>query len=338
MSEKQDTVFDITAEQTKWTRADMVSNLLELYVLVPIRIIWDDFRARIGSMILLLYLFMGTVGLFLVRDPQPGQASPAIGMFENLSYPFGTTKLGKDIFASIVHATPFMFQMMIAGAVFTCAVATVVGLMAGYRGGIVDRVMTTVTDIALVIPGLPLFIVLAAFLNPTNPIVIGIVLSVNRWAGLARQVRSQVLSTKTASYVEASQIIGMSTPQILAIDLLPSVMPFVLIRFVGAARGIIFSSVALFFLGVLPSSRENWGIMLQNAYNVGNALNSPTYYHWMFAPIITIALISFGLTLLAQSADRLFNPRIRARHASFTEAESDEPEETEPLAPPDSMT
>lgn len=336
---QQDSVFEVRSEQTKWTKGDIAKQLLEVYLFVPLRIIWNDARARVGSLIILGYVFLGTIGLVLVRTPQPGQAPPAIGFWEQpFNYPFGTTKLGKDVFASIVHATPFMFQMMIAGAVFTCAVATTVGLLAGYRGGVVDRLLTTATDIALVIPGLPLFIVLALFVQPTDPFTVGVVLSVNRWAGLARQVRSQVLSTKTTSYVEASQIIGMSTPQILAIDLLPSVMPFVLIRFVGAARGIIFSSVALFFLGVLPSSKENWGIMLNKAYQVGNALNSPTYYHWIFAPILAIALISFGLTLLAQSADRLFNPRIRARHASFTEAEADEIDEGEQIAASDSIT
>lgn len=257
---------------------------------------------------------MGVVGPFIVRKPSPVQGPILAPPFTNLAYPLGTGGLGKDLLALMVHSTPFILIMMVAGGVFSVVVGTIVGLVSGYVGGFIDRILSTASDIMITLPGLPLFLVLSVFLQPTHPVVIGIVLSVNRWAGLARQIRSQVLAIKTESYLEASMVMGVPIARILFDDILPNIMPYVLIRFVGAARGIIFSSVALYFLGILSSSSENWGVTLQKAYSEGGALVNPGAFHWLLVPIVTIVLLSYGLTLLAQSADKLFNPRIRARH------------------------
>jgi len=83
----------------------------------------------------------------------------------------------------------------------------------------------------------------------------------------------------------------------------------------GAARGVIFAAVALYFLGVLPFTDANWGVTMSTAQNAG-ALYRPSAYHWIFTPMIVITVLAIGLVLLAQSLDRVFNPRIRARHQS----------------------
>lgn len=312
--QEESSIFHTTSEAVEVTRQDRVERFLNTYLITPARIIWDDRRARFGTAIVVLYTLMGTIGPMLVRKPSPVQAPILAAPFQDFAYPLGTTGLGKDLLALMVHSTPFILIMMVAGGIFTVVIGTVVGLVSGYVGGLIDRLLTIASDVMITIPGLPLFLVLAVFINPTHPIVIGIVLSANRWAGLARQIRSQVLAIKTESYLEASMVMGVTVPRILYDDILPNIMPYVLIRFVGAARGIVFSSVALYFLGILPSSSENWGVTLQKAYSTGGALNNPGAFHWLIVPIVTIVLLSYGLTLLAQSADKLFNPRIRARH------------------------
>jgi len=314
-----ETPFQITAD-VEMSRADQWKRFLDLWVYSPLSVIWSDWRARIGLFIISVYVVMGTVGVALVDRTSTHDGPVLVPWFENMQYPLGTDYLGRDLLAMIVHATPAMLQMIIAGGVFTIVVATVVGTMSGYlRGGYTDYVLTLFTDIMINIPGLPLLVVLATILKPEDPWVVGIILSVNAWAGLARSLRSQVLTLRESSYVEASEIMGLRTHTIIRKDLLPDMMPFILISFTNAARNIIFASVGLYFLGILPYSSLNWGVILNIAYQNG-AITALVYSYWIVSPMTVIIGLSVGLVLLSQSLDQVFNPRIRARHAKTVES------------------
>jgi peptide/nickel transport system permease protein len=204
--------------------------------------------------------------------------------------------------------------MITAGAIFSTTLATVVGVSAGYIGGNLDQGLMTVSDIAMTIPGLPLLIVLAAALEPAHPVTVGVLLSVTAWAGLARAIRSQVLTLRGVEYVEASRTMGLSRLDIMSRDVTPNLMPYVLVNMVGHARGIIYASVGLYFLGVLPVTGANWGLTLNRAYTTGGAMHSWAAAHWLIVPMIAIILLSFALLLLSQALDRVFNPRVRAKH------------------------
>ncbi|RKD89192.1 ABC transporter permease [Halopiger aswanensis] len=315
--------FEAVSETTL-TRKERYQRLLDRWVLAPGRIVWSERRARIGAGIILLYVILGLIGPALYKEPRTNQGPRSIApLAEGLAYPLGTDNLGRDILAQIVHATPSMLQMIAAGGLFVTVMGVTVGTVAGYSGGRTDRALSLVTDIVMTIPGLPLIVILAALLEPQNPIVTGLILTVNVWAGLAREIRSQVLSISRHSYVEASQAMGLSTPSIIVKDILPNIMPYVLITFVNAARQVIFASVGLYFLGVLPyDSVVNWGVMIDQAVS-GGAMHVASMAHWLVAPLATITLLSFGLILFSQGTDRMFNPRVRARHASTTGSDDD---------------
>lgn len=300
-------------------------------VLAPARIAWDDWRARIGVIVVTFYLLMGTVGVALVTPPRHNQGGMLIGAFRTLEHPLGTTLSGTSILSQVVHATPAMLIMISSGAVFTVVLGTAIGTLAGYKGGWVDSLLMTITDIMMTIPGLPLTIVLAAALQiKGHPAVIGVLITVNAWAGLSRAIRSQVLTLRDAEYVEASRIMGMKTPTIITEDIIPNLMPYITMNFVQQARAVIFGSVGLYFLGVLPYSSINWGVMMNAAVHRAGATSSPAAFHWLLIPMLTIIVLALGLTLLAQGADRIFNPRVRARHAKTIadDGDEDEPEES----------
>lgn len=301
------------------SRSELYREWLDIAVLSPLRVAWNDWRTQTGSIIILAYLLMGTVGVVLVEPPVQGQAPRLEGPFQSMAYPLGTNELGQSLLSKIVHATPPMLEMITAGAVFSTILATTIGTVSGYKGGTVDGVLTTFTDIAMTLPGLPLIILIVAIFEPSSPAIIGITLSINAWAGLARAIRSQVLSLRDESYVEASRIMGAPLRRILADDILPNIMPYVLINFVNAARGVIFGSVALYYLGLIPSGGvDNWGIMLNSAFT-NAAIYSLDMIYWLLIPMLTIIFLSFGLVLFAQGTEKLFNPRIKARHADSVE-------------------
>ncbi|MFB6135270.1 MAG: ABC transporter permease subunit [Halobacteriaceae archaeon] len=310
------------------TRWDRFRERYQRLVVAPLRVMWSDWRGRVGLVVIVGYLLMGTVGVLVIHRPELNQGPQLVGMFQSLSHPLGTDGFGQDLFAVIVHSTPAMLKMVAAGAVFATSVATLVGSLSGYHGhSRLDRVMMFFTDTMMAIPGLPLIIVVAALFQPKSPVIVGILLSINAWAGLARAIRSEILSLREESYIEASSVMGISTRTIIGKDLLPNVMPYITINFVNAGRAIIYNSVGLYFLGLLPFSQPNWGVMLNFAYNKGG-LHSWAVAHWLIVPMAAIIILTLGLTLFAQAADRVFNPRTRARYVdSGTESAPDQPPE-----------
>lgn len=325
-------VFE-TMSETQLSREERLRGVVEAWILVPVRIIWTDWRARLGALIILMYALAGTVGVVLLSPPTSSSGPQLVGAFQTLDYPLGTDGLGQGLLRLMVHSVPPMFKMIFAGAVFATTVAGVVGLVSGYKGGRVDRIMMTLTDIMMTVPGLVLIIVIATIFNPQSPFLIGIVLVVNAWAGFARALRSQVLTVREESYVEASRALGLNTREVVGFDLVPNLAPLIAIYFVNTARGVIFKSVGLYYLGVLPYSTLNWGVVLQQGYSQGYALYTWSTAHWLIVPMVTIVMLTLGLILFAQGADRLFNPRIRARHAdSATDPDVDEDIEGETVA------
>ncbi|ESP87115.1 ABC transporter permease [Candidatus Halobonum tyrrellensis] len=323
---------DASAEEM--TRRERYGEFYRRMVREPAIIAWSDLRTRVGIIILSVYLLMAALDVFgLWRNPSPNQAPRLLPPFQNWAFPLGTTQSGVDLFALIVDSTPFILLMVLAGGVWATTLAVMVGTVSGYKGGSVDTAITSVSDFFMAIPGLPLVIVLAITFSPENPILLGVILTINYWAGLGRSIRSQVLSIREESYVEASRTMGSSTFRIIVKDVLPNIMPYVMVNFVFAARYTIFASVGLYFIGVLPYTGQNWGVTLNNAYNQGGLFTMQAL-HWLLVPIVAIVGLALGLILVSQGMDRIFNPRVRTRLSGESESIEGEDDTT---APPGGM-
>lgn len=322
----EQSVFETVANVDPLTRREKIIRWLDIHVLTPLRIIKSDLRATSGILIILGFVFMGVIGPFLVERPQIGQYPSYLGPFQSMAYPLGTDGFGQPILAQLVHATPNMLKMAFAGAVVAVGIGVTIGTTAGYKGGRVDTALMSVTDIVLTIPGLPLVIVLLSVLPDvaSNPYLVGFLLAIDNWPGLARSLRSQVLTIREDSYIEAARALGRSSSEILWDDILPQLMPYITINSAKASRRVIFESVALYFLGILPMTMFNWGVMMNYAFKQGAAVSNPALSgHWLYFPILVLLFFSLGLILLSQGMDRIFNPRLRARHEE-TASTSDE--------------
>lgn len=314
--------MDFNVEQSDYSRGEYVKERVDQSILTPFRIIWTSPRARVGAIILAVFAFMGLFGPYLVRPIQPMQGPILLQPLENLAYPLGTDDIGRDLFAQQVRATRPMLVMMLSGAITTLGLAILLGVVAGYLGGLIDKVLMTVTDVMMNIPGLALIIVLAVILEPKSPVFVGFILAVDNWPRLARQIRSQVLTLRSEAHVEASRVLGLPTRSILSKNVMSRLMPMLTMGTVGSMRNILMESVGLYFLGILPFTTSNWGVVL-NIARTGGALSGLSRFHWLLAPILFIVTLTFGLQLFAQGTDRLFNPRLRARHAATISVEDE---------------
>jgi peptide/nickel transport system permease protein len=297
------------------TTTERIYRGLDLYLLAPLRVGFSDWRLPVGGAIVLFFILMGTVGVRIVPEPSLSDGLPYTKALVDWSVPLGTTRLGHGVGKQIVHATPAMLKMALAGAIVSTGLAVVIGTVAGYKGGKTDSVLMTFTDIVMTIPALPLVIILAAVYQPRDPFVVGMILAIDNWPGLARSLRSQVLTIREESYVEAARAMGIPTHTVLGRDIVPQLMPYILINSANSARRVIFESVALYFLGFLPFSTFNWGVMMNLSYQAGALVNWDQFGHWLLAPMLTLTAFSFGLIILSQGLDRVFNPQLRARHA-----------------------
>jgi peptide/nickel transport system permease protein len=304
------------------SRRERFSVFFDTKLLAPLRVAWTDWRARTGIVVLTLYLLMGTIGVLLVPAPQPLETEVFLPPFSNIAYPLGAGASGQGLFRMVVHATPAMLKMIATGSLFSVSVGALIGITAGYRSGTTDRVLMTLTDIVLTLPGLVLIILLAAIYQPESPYLVGIILGIDNWPGLARTVRSQVLSIREEPHIEVARTMGISAPNIMWRNLLTNLMPYLSVNLASSSKRIIFEAAGLYFLGLLPFTALNWGVMLNQAYQSTN-FTEPGQLHWILVPMFAITGISLGLLLLAQGMDRVFNVRLRAKHAQ-TVASDDE--------------
>lgn len=300
----------------------------KFYVRTPLAVAWSDWRTRIGGLGIVFFVLMGTLGVVVIPEPSLNEGPRYLTWFKDWSMPLGTDNVGRDILKMTVHSTPAMLKMALAGFVFAVGIAIVTGMVAGYKGGVIDTATMTIADVFIVLPGLPLIIVLSAVFTPQDPFLVGAILSISQWPRLARELRSQVLALRQEDFVEASRALGLSTPTIVGQELVPKLAPYILIRGSGAAVGVIGASVALYFLGILPFTSRNWGVMMQFAYDTGNAIQTPSHAHWLIVPLVALSLMSFSFILFSQGLDRVFNPRLRARNSEGTAEEAAEDETT----------
>lgn len=318
-------LFDVGSTDGKTSRFQRYQHRFKLSVVAPLQIAWDDWRSRFGFFVVLGFLFMAWVWAPLTprafTNSAPRLVQPFDWEYSTMvfgipfwEYPLGTNDVGQPILQRIVNAAPAMVELIIAGAVVSTGVAIFVGTTAGYKGGWIDDILMGITDIMLTIPGLPLVVLLASVFEPRDPFILGMILAIDNWPGLARSLRSQVLTIRQESYVEASRTMGFSSNSILQSDIVPQLMPYVLINAASAGKVVIIEAVGLYFLGFLPSSAPNWGRMLDRAYQFG-AITNPEYFYLALWPMVMLALLSFGLVLLAQGLDKMFNPRLRARYS-----------------------
>jgi len=275
---------------------------------------WDVLRRRptgiLGLVILLFFIGMATVGpLFypaeLPTDPLHTFAAPSA------AHPLGTDFEGTDVLALIVTGSRYVLLSAFLAGFFTALFGTVSGLISGYYLGVPDSIITKLADFVLTIPSFPLLVVLSTVWKFGSPLSMGLVLGIIGWGALARAIRSQVLTLRERTFVEAARGLGFSSVHIIVKEIFPNITSYVAMKFLLAVTGAIYAAVALFFLGVLPFAANNWGVMLQFAFTQAGAMYTTQSLLYLLAPLASILLVTLGVVLFLDALDEMLNPRLR---------------------------
>lgn len=220
----------------------------------------------------------------------------------------GTNDIGQDVFSRIIWGTRIALIIGFSASIVALVVGVPLGLLAGFVGGALDRLMSLLMDSMYAFPGLILAIAITAVLGPSvlNVIVAIAVLYIPTYY---RIVRGQTLSVKEEVYVEAARSIGARAREILQRYIFPNVIPSVAIIFSVNVADAILTGAGLSFLGLgLPPTIADWGIDLARGQRfIQNAW-------WMITfPGLTILLVVLAFTLLGEGLTEIFNPKLRER-------------------------
>jgi len=289
-------------------------------------------RFYVAATIIALIVLLAVFGpLFVRTDP-----NATIGGLYDKPHGFGPFLLGTDnegqsVIANLVYGTRTSLIVGLLAGIIATIIGVSIGLLAGFRGGWLDDLLSAVTNIFLVIPGLVVVVLISIALDNRSIFTLGWVIGIISWPWLARAVRAQASSVRTREHIDVARLSGARFGSILLWDVLPYLMSYVVMAFVLQVSGAILFEATLSMLGLGPSGADSLGLMLYWAIQWGSIR---TGAWWAFVPpTLMLTLIAFSFLLLQSSLDEVFNPRLRRGRSGKSKAKRVEASVDEPIEP-----
>ena len=276
------------------------------------RLLWRDKSGLIGLSIFILLILTAIFAPLiappekLTQDLRAGSLPPAWHQEGDWSHPLGTDRLGKDIFARIVHGSRVSLMVSFFGVLIALSIGMVGGLVAGFVGGRTDAVISGLIDLVLVIPYLVFVVIIASILGRSLFNVIWI-FGITDAPIFARVTRAEVLRIRESDYVESARSLGTGTARILFRHIMPNLIGPLITVATFELSNMIFYEAGLSFLGLsVPPTVPSWGNMVEAGRKF--LVNLP----WMTVyPALAIAITALGLNLLGDWLRDVLDPRMR---------------------------
>jgi peptide/nickel transport system permease protein len=262
----------------------------------------------IGLGVVLALLTLAVIG------PRLTEADPFEFGFATASGPssenwFGTTLPGQDVFAQFVHGLRASFVVGALSAAIAAFIGMGVGFAAGYRGGVVDELLSLLTNVVLVIPTLAVLIIVAAYLSVRGLVTEAILIGATSWPWAARAIRAQTFSLASRDFVSLARLSGAPSRQVIVREIAPNMASYLFLVFILLFGGSVLTAAFLDFIGLGPTSAMSLGVMMNNAV-VSGALPLGMWW-WFLPPGLGIMAIVGGLYVMNVGLDEVFNPRLR---------------------------
>jgi peptide/nickel transport system permease protein len=268
-----------------------------------------DGRFSLGAVVVLVLLILAILSFFSPYDPTEWRVVPR-DLPPSWEHPLGTDSKGQDVFWQMTFAVRNSLTLAVLAAAISRVIAVVVGLVAGYSGGIVDRVLMFISDGFLVMPLFLIIVMLAMLVREhMNTATLVILLGVLGWAWDARLIRSQVLSLREREFTYTAILSGTPTRKLIFKEYSLFIMPLVFTTLINNMAWVVGMEITLALIGLTNLEIPTLGAMLRWAVSYQAMLLG--LWWWLLAPIgISIALF-VSLYLVSLGISEYLDPRAR---------------------------
>lgn len=268
--------------------------------------VWDRFRsnrrALIGLIVLLFIVLLAVLGPFFSPYPYDGMGTE-VNCGPSAAHWFGTDALGRDLFTRVLYGIRISLFVGFVSTLINCAIGVLYGGVAGYVGGRVDAVMMRFVDVLYAVPSL-LYIILLMMMFGANVGSIMLGMCISGWVGIARLMRTQVISLKGREYVLAAYTEGAGPARILFKHMFSNAMSPILVQATLAIPQAIFQEAFLSFIGMgISAPQASLGTLAQDA-----RMYMAIYPHQMVCPIAMICIIIFALNFISEGLSEALDP------------------------------
>ena len=268
--------------------------------------VWDRFRsnrrALIGLIVLLFIVLLAVLGPLFSPYPYDGMGTE-VNCGPSAAHWFGTDALGRDLFTRVLYGIRISLFVGFVSTLINCAIGVLYGGVAGYVGGRVDAVMMRFVDVLYAVPSL-LYIILLMMMFGANVGSIMLGMCISGWVGIARLMRTQVISLKGREYVLAAYTEGAGPARILFKHMFSNAMSPILVQATLAIPQAIFQEAFLSFIGMgISAPQASLGTLAQDA-----RMYMAIYPHQMICPIAMICIIIFALNFISEGLSEALDP------------------------------
>lgn len=268
--------------------------------------VWDRFRsnrrALIGLIVLLFIVLLAVLGPLFSPYPYDGMGTE-VNCGPSAAHWFGTDALGRDLFTRVLYGIRISLFVGFVSTLINCAIGVLYGGVAGYVGGRVDAVMMRFVDVLYAVPSL-LYIILLMMMFGSNVGSIMVGMCISGWVGIARLMRTQVISLKGREYVLAAYTEGAGPARILFKHMFSNAMSPILVQATLAIPQAIFQEAFLSFIGMgISAPQASLGTLAQDA-----RMYMAIYPHQMICPIAMICIIIFALNFISEGLSEALDP------------------------------
>jgi len=265
-------------------------------------------KLRVGLLIVLVFVVLAVAAPWLTHyAPRefvaPGPTRPSA------QYWLGTTSFGEDVFAQFVYGLRATFIVGLLGGGLGTLLGILIGFVAGYRGGLVDELLNMFTNIVLVVPSLVVLLIIAAYLEVRGLVTESVFIGFFAWPWAARAIRAQTFSLRSRDFVDLARLSGMKPLRIIATEIAPNMMSYLLLVFILQFGGAILTAATLDFIGLGPTNGISLGLMMNNAVIYGALILG--MWWWFIPPGLAIMAIVGALYVTNVGLDEVFNPKLR---------------------------
>ena len=272
-------------------------------------------KILIGLGTLIFFIVIAVIGPWIAPYDPSASLSTTNGVPQppSAAHWLGTTQVQQDVFSQLLAGGRSTILVAFLAGIVATILSVLIGVTAGYLGGLGDDLLSMLANFFLVLPALPLLIVIFGFLpsgGGDNDLLIGLVIALTGWAFGARVMRAQTLSLRNRDYVESARIAGESSWRIIGFEILPNLTPIVASSFLFTVLYGVGTYTALAFLGLISPTHWSWGGMLFEAYQQQAQVSG--WWWWYIPPGLAVAFLGTALALLNFGIDEFINPRLRA--------------------------